>query len=142
MTMSDPVTSSYLSITCRNHHVQQRTSVKLPNVTQCWPMLGLQSDSWLSPLLVKFAPFCRREMKLSIVNGLVIRAQHVISPQKWRQMVKNELHEGHSGSQHMKVSARSYVWWPNIDAELEATAAGCNVYAPHARDPPKIAEYL
>ena len=35
--------------------------------------------------------------------------------------------------------ARSYVWWPNMDAELEATAAGCNACAQHARDPPKTA---
>ena len=34
-------------------------------------------------------------------------------------MVKNEFHEGHLGSQRMKALARSYVWWPNMDAELE-----------------------
>ena len=102
-------------------------------------ILGLQSGSWPSPLPVELAPFHRREMELSVVNGLVMWGQRVIIPQKWRQMVKNELHEGHFGSQHMKALARSYVWWPNMDAELEATAAGCNACALHARDPPKTA---
>ena len=54
-------------------------------------------------------------------------------------MVKNELHVGHFGSQHMKALTRSYMWWSNMDAELEATAAGCNAYALHVRDPLKTA---
>ena len=98
---------------------------------------GLQSSNWLSPLSVELAPFYRREMELSVINGLVMWDQCVIISQKWRQMFKNELHEVHFGSQHMKALARSYVWWPNMDAELEASAAGCNACALHARDPPK-----
>ena len=52
---------------------------------------------------------------------------------------QNELHEGHFGSQHLKALARSCAWWPNMDAELKAVAAGCNARALHARDPPKTA---
>ena len=102
-------------------------------------ILGLQSGGWPSPLPVELAPFHRREMELSVINGLVIWGQHVIIPQKWRQMVKNELHEGNFGSQHMKALAQSYMWLPNMDAELEATAAVYNACTLHARDPPKTA---
>ena len=61
-------------------------------------ILGLQSGSWPSSLLVELAPFHRREMELSVVNGLVIWGQRVIIPQKWRQVVKNEFYEGYFGS--------------------------------------------
>ena len=36
-----------------------------------------------------------------------------------------ELHEGHIGIVKMKALARSYIWWPNMDADIEKIAARC-----------------
>ena len=88
-------------------------------------ILGLQSSCWPLPLPVELAPFHRREMELSVINVLAMWGQRVIIPHKWRQMVKNELHEGHFGSQHMKALAQPYVWWPNMEADLKV-ALKCN----------------
>ena len=57
----------------------------LCEATRCDPVLakvilGLQSRSWPSPLPVELVPFHRREMKLSVVNGLVMWGQRVIIP--------------------------------------------------------------
>ena len=41
-------------------------------------------------------------------------------PLQGRQLILNELHQGHQGMVGMKSRARSIVWWPNIDKEIEA----------------------
>ena len=37
-----------------------------------------------------------------------------------------DLHDGHPGICRMKQLARCYVWWPNMDQELEQTVKTCN----------------
>ena len=39
----------------------------------------------------------------------------------------NELHQEHLGSTKMKQLARSYVWWPGMDHDLEQMSAACSV---------------
>ena len=39
----------------------------------------------------------------------------------------NELHQEHLGSTKMKQLARSYVWWPGMDRDLDEMSAGCSV---------------
>ena len=36
-----------------------------------------------------------------------------------------EIHDGHVGIVKTKALSRSFVWWPEIDAELEALAKHC-----------------
>ena len=84
-------------------------------------------------------PFQHRAEELAVVKGLVMWGQRIIIPLCLRNKVKHELHEGHFGSQRMKSLARSYVWWPNIDSELEAMVAACGDCNQAAKDPSKTA---
>ena len=48
-------------------------------------------------------------------------------PPTLRQRVREELHEGHFGGNRMKAIARSFVWWPNLDKELDDVTKACKV---------------
>ena len=36
-----------------------------------------------------------------------------------------ELHENHPGMCRMKTLARSFVWWPGLDMDMEDTVRSC-----------------
>lgn len=46
-----------------------------------------------------------------------------------REYIRNALlrllHQAHPGIPRMKGLARSYMWWPNMDAEVEALVKAC-----------------
>ena len=48
------------------------------------------------------------------------------------------LHESHPGIVRMKALARSYVWWPKIDAELGTQCSTCEVCQSCAKLPPVV----
>ena len=47
-----------------------------------------------------------------------------------------ELHETHPGATKMKVLARSYVWWPKMDYEIEVVVKQCPVCQESRASPP------
>ena len=53
---------------------------------------------------------------------------------KLRKKVLQELHQSHVGIVRMKGTARSYLWWPRLDQEIEELVKGCSV-----RNAPEVA---
>ena len=51
--------------------------------------------------------------------------------------VVEELHETHPGICKMKSLARSYVWWPQMDKELESKVRTCNNCQINRKNPPE-----
>ena len=49
----------------------------------------------------------------------------VVIPMKLRDRVLEELHDGHLGIVKMKRLARSHVWWPGMDKEIEEVTYTC-----------------
>ena len=47
-------------------------------------------------------------------------------PAAGRAEVMEELHTGHPGISRMKSLARSFVWWPGIDSDLEGKVKSVN----------------
>ena len=70
-------------------------------------------------------PYLRRKDELSIQDGCVLWGSRVVVPTKLRSRLLEELHMGHSGSTRMKELARSYVWWPKLDTDLEGLTNSC-----------------
>ena len=49
----------------------------------------------------------------------------MVIPQVYQQKVLKELHGGHLGVVKMKALARSHMWWPHIDKEIEGVTQCC-----------------
>ena len=52
-------------------------------------------------------------------NVCVVRGNRVVIPPEERQSILKEQQSSHPGICKMKAIARSYVYWPRIDKELE-----------------------
>ena len=61
----------------------------------------------------------------------------VIVPQIYRQKLLNYIHLDHPGMSRMKSIARSYVWWPVLDAQIEAKVKSCVPCLSVKPSPPK-----
>ena len=59
-------------------------------------------------------------------------------PEKLRKRVLEELHISHMGMNNMKLVARSFVWWPSIDNDIEQLAKSCEACLSVGHSPPSL----
>ena len=95
---------------------------------------GLWEPALKDPI---FSPYVRRKDELSLQCGCILWGTRIIIPNKLRDDIKKELHSGHTGASRMKELARSYLWWPNLDKELENLCNSCPECLEKRGMPPK-----
>ncbi|XP_049886412.1 uncharacterized protein K02A2.6-like [Pectinophora gossypiella] len=81
-------------------------------------------------------PYWNRRNELYTELGCIMWGHRVVVPTQCRERVLKELHEPHMGVVKTKAMARSYVWWPGLDEQLEAECRRCSVCAETAAAPP------
>lgn len=62
---------------------------------------------------------------MSVEYDCIMWGHRVIIPTKLRQQILQEFHKSHLGMVKTKMLARSYVWWPNMDLEIENLIRKC-----------------
>ncbi|XP_062606687.1 uncharacterized protein K02A2.6-like [Saccostrea cucullata] len=77
-----------------------------------------------------------RKDELTIHNGCLLWGMRVVVPTKLRDHILKELHLGHIGVVKMKALARSVVWWPGIDLDIERITKACSGCQEFKRAPP------
>ena len=83
-------------------------------------------------------PFQHRRDELSIQDECILWGSRVVIPPPGRPKVIEELHAGHPGISRMKSLARSYVWWPDMDADIEAKVKNCQLCQQNQKSPPAV----
>lgn len=98
-------------------------------------------EGWPHVLTDEVRRYKNLEDTLSTESGCVFSGCRLIIPTKLRSQVLDLLHLGHFGIQRMKQLARSVVYWPHIDDDIERIVRACMSCAEHQNKPPKPANH-
>ena len=87
-------------------------------VLEGWPTRLTQEQDYLKP-------YFERRTELSTEKGCVLWGSRIVVPTVLRKDVLDLLHIAHQGVVAVKALARSYVWWPRINEEIENVIQLC-----------------
>lgn len=65
--------------------------------------------------------------ELSIEEYCLMKAIKVVVPVAWQKYILELLHEDHIGTVRSKMLARSVVWWPNLQQDIELLVNSCHI---------------
>ncbi|XP_058985848.1 uncharacterized protein K02A2.6-like [Musca domestica] len=95
-----------------------------------WP----ESKKNINPSIIQF--FNRKE-NLSTFDGCILFNNRIVIPKSYQRQILQQLHRGHLSAEHSKAIARSYVYWPNIDKQIEDFVRKCKNCQHAAKSPVK-----
>lgn len=105
------------------------TSEQLKQATRTDPILSrvlmFTKNGWPAQVSETLKPFWNRRLKLSLEDSCLMWGHRVIVPKKWQKRVLGELYQVHFGIAHTKAVARGYVWWPELNKQVEAMSKSC-----------------
>lgn len=70
-------------------------------------------------------PYYSRKNELSSQDSCILWGGSVVVTEPGRDAMLSELHQGHPEITRMKSLARSYIWWPGMDKDLELIVSNC-----------------
>uniref|UniRef100_A0A7I4YVX2 RNA-directed DNA polymerase n=1 Tax=Haemonchus contortus TaxID=6289 RepID=A0A7I4YVX2_HAECO len=93
-----------------------------------WPKENRNSPFW---------PYYNRRESLSTIGSCLLTSNRLVIPKSLQRRVLQALHKAHPGQTRMKMLARSYVYWPSIEADIEKLVRNCTTCAQQAKNPVK-----
>jgi transposase InsO family protein len=100
-------------------------------------VIGYLRTGWPSEVIGESKQLFLRKEALTMVRECIMLGNRVVIPKVLRDRVLAQMHEGHPGISRMKALARSYAYWPSIDAHIEDLVRSCNQCASVAKSPIK-----
>ena len=96
-------------------------------------------DGWPSDKNIdsNLQAFKSRQLDLSVEKGCLMWGYRLVIPAALRAKILEELHSAHQGIVKMKSLARSFIWWPKIDRDIENVVKSCKLCLDVSEYPPK-----
>ena len=117
------------------------TAAEIKNWTARDPVLSLVQDlvlrGWKETDDPSLQPYQIHQNELSVHDGCILWGNRVLVPTAGRKLVLDELHAGHPGVSRIKSLARSFVWWPKMDQDIEERVRDCESCQYNRHHPPK-----
>ncbi|XP_063215713.1 uncharacterized protein K02A2.6-like isoform X1 [Bacillus rossius redtenbacheri] len=85
-------------------------------------------------------PYWNRREALSLHKGCLLWGNRVVIPEGRRRELLMVLHAAHDGIVKSKMVARSYMWWPGMDRDIEQMVGQCAICQQQRANPPKVKE--
>ena len=105
-------------------------------------VIDVVQKGWISQEYpAEWKPFESRKEELSIIDGYLMWGSRVVIPSQGRERVLEELHQCHPGINRMNSLARSYVWWPCLDKDIEKKVLHCHTCQSNQHSPSKAPLY-
>ena len=87
----------------------------------------IQSGSWPNNGETKEEnSLINQKLELTLANGCILRGNKVVVPPILRNHILSTIHTGHPGIVRMKKLARSLVWWPSLDKNIDTFVKTCD----------------
>ena len=74
--------------------------------------------------------------EIAYIEGLMYRGSRIIIPSALRRDMLNKLHEPHLGIVKTKQRARSVIFWPNMNQDIERLIEKCDICNKHRKANP------
>ncbi|XP_064642179.1 uncharacterized protein K02A2.6-like [Lineus longissimus] len=92
-------------------------------------------SGWPKRVDKQYQPYFYRRNELTLHEGCILWGARVIVPPQGHRQLLEELHLAHPGMVRMKKLARSYIWWPNLDEDIEQKVKDCQSCQQHVKKP-------
>lgn len=92
---------------------------------------------WPGIIPSEVQPFAKKQSEFTIEQNCLLWGTRVIVPKVLREEILSIIHSIHQGICQMKAVARSYVWWPHIDDDIERLVGKCVQCQQNRNNPPK-----
>ena len=65
--------------------------------------------------------------ELTIEDGLILKGMQIVIPEKIREDILKQIHEGHLGINKCQMRAKETVYWPGLNDQLENLILNCQL---------------
>jgi hypothetical protein len=97
----------------------------------------VKKDQWPNKIEENLKPYYNIRENLTAEKGILMWGHRIVIPKILRKTLLQELHAGHFGMNRTKTLARSVLYWPSIDKDIENMIKSCMPCLKNKQDPPK-----